>query len=248
MNPGVLLFVVLIILSLLGVPLFLATGISTLFAMKAAGFPLEALVQKAFVGMNSSALLAIPLFILAGNIMAKGITGKLINISNSLLGWLKGSLGAVTVLSSALFGAISGSAVATVSAIGGSLIPAMEKEGYDKAYAGAVAACSSVLGPLVPPSVVLIVYASLTETSVSKLFCASVVPAVFTTVLFCAYTLYYGKKKGLPAQGKIQIKTVLFAFKDGIWALLMPVFILGSIFGGICTVVEAAAVAVAPLV
>ena len=244
MNAGLMLFAIMIVLALLGFPLFLSAGIATAVAMHFAGFPLEALVQKAFVGINNLSLLAIPLFILAGSLMAKGITGKLINISNAILGHLKGSLASVTVLASALFGAISGSALATVAAIGGATIPAMEKEGYEKAYAGAVASCSSVLGPLVPPSVVLIIYANITETSVTKLFSATILPAVITTIAFVGYTLYYGYKHDLPSQEKGSLRKLFAALKGGIWALLMPVLVLGCIFAGVCTVMEAAAISV----
>lgn len=123
MNPGVIVFVVLVVLSFLGLPVFEAVAAGTMLAMLYGGFPLETLAQKTFLGLNSAALLSIPFFILAGNLMAHGITQKLINVANVLLGRVRGALGAVTVLASALFGAISGSAVATVAAIGGMTIP-----------------------------------------------------------------------------------------------------------------------------
>ena len=179
MNAGVIIFVLLLVLAFLGLPIYLSIGIATMVAMLHAGFPLEAIAQKTFLGMNSSSLLCIPLFILAGNIMAQGITQKLINAANVPLGRVRGSLASVTVLSSALFGAISGSAVATVAAVGGMTVPAMVKEGYDKNYAVACASCSSLLGPMIPPSISLVVYASLTECSIQKLFIATAVPAVF---------------------------------------------------------------------
>lgn len=168
MNAGVIIFVLLLVLAFLGLPIYLSIGIATMVAMLHAGFPLEAVAQKTFLGMNSSSLLCIPLFILAGNIMAQGITQKLINAANVPLGRVRGSLASVTVLSSALFGAISGSAVATVAAVGGMTVPAMVKEGYDKNYAVACASCSSLLGPMIPPSISLVVYASLTECSIQK--------------------------------------------------------------------------------
>ena len=144
MNAGVIIFVLLLVLAFLGLPIYLSIGIATMVAMLHAGFPLEAVAQKTFLGMNSSSLLCIPLFILAGNIMAQGITQKLINAANVPLGRVRGSLASVTVLSSALFGAISGSAVATVAAVGGMTVPAMVKEGYDKNYAVACASCSGI--------------------------------------------------------------------------------------------------------
>jgi TRAP transporter, DctM subunit len=244
MNAGILVFIFLVILSFLGLPIFLSIAVGTMAAMVYAGFPLEAVAQKTFLGLNSASLLSIPFFILAGNLMARGITQKLIGAANVIVGRVRGSLGAVTVLASALFGAISGSAVATVAAIGGMTIPAMEQEGYDKDYSTALASAASLLGPMIPPSISLIVYASLTDASVQKLFLTTATPAIVCAVAFLAYTLYYGKKHDLPKQPKRTAKESLHILRDSIWALLMPIIVLGSIFGGICTVTEAAAISV----
>ena len=244
MNAGLLLFVVLVVLSFLGLPIYLSIGVATMVSLVVAGLPLESLVQNTFVGLNTSSLLAIPLFILAGNVMSHGITSRLLNVADAFLGRVKGSLGAVTVVASGLFGAISGSGVATVSAIGGMTIPAMKNSGYDKNYAAAVASSASLLGPLVPPSITLIVYSSLTEVSVQRLFIASAVPAIILLIAFLIYALYYGKKHDLPTQPKKSTKEKLHVLKESIWALLMPVIILGTIFAGICTVTEAAAISV----
>jgi tripartite ATP-independent transporter DctM subunit len=242
MNAGLIVFLLLVVLAFLGLPIFLAIGVATMAAMFSAGFPLQAVAQKTFLGLNSSALLSIPFFILAGNLMAQGITQKLIAASNVVLGRVRGSLGAVTILASGLFGAISGSAVATVAAIGGMTIPAMEEEGYDKNYAAACASSASLLGPMIPPSISLIVYASLTQCSIQELFMATAVPGVLCTVAYLAYTLYYGYKHNLPKQEKKTRKEALMIFKDSIWALFMPILVLGTIFGGICTVTESAAI------
>lgn len=244
MNAGLIVFLLLVILSFVGLPIFLAIAVATMVALASAGFPMETIAQKTFLGLNSPSLLSIPFFILAGNVMAHGITQKLLNVANVLLGRVKGSLGAVTIVASGLFGAISGSGVATVSAIGGMTIPAMEREGYDKNFAAACASSASLLGPLVPPSITLIVYASLTEVSVQKLFLATAVPAVVLLVAFLIYTLYYGKKNDLPTQPKRPLKEVLKTLRESVWALLMPVIVLGTIFTGICTVTEAAAISV----
>lgn len=244
MNVGLITILGLLILSICGIPIFLSLGIATLAAMSLGGMPLVVVPQKMFAGINSTALLAIPFFMLAGNIMSRSITSKLVDISNALIGWLKGSLAVVTVLASTLFGAISGSAVATCSAVGGITIPAMKKEGYSDSFAAAVASMASVLGPLIPPSITLIVYASATETSISALFQASIIPGLMLCVLLIAYCLFYGKKKDLPAHPRMSGRQILGAFKSGVWALLMPVIILGGIFGGIFTATEAAAVSV----
>lgn len=242
MNPGVIVFVVLVVLSFLGLPVFEAVAAGTMLAMLYGGFPLETLAQKTFLGLNSAALLSIPFFILVGNLMAHGITQKLINVANVLLGRVRGALGAVTVLASALFGAISGSAVATVAAIGGMTIPAMKKEGYDENYTVALASAASLLGPMIPPSITLIVYAGLTDASVQKLFIATLTPAILCTVGFLAYTLWYGKKKDLPKQPKKTAKEAGHILLDAVWALLLPVIVLGLIFSGATTVTEAAAI------
>lgn len=244
MNIGAVIIIGLIILALLGIPIYLSLGISALIAMAMADLPFEILAQKMFAGMNSSSLLAIPFFILAGNIMSRSITGKLIGISNAFIGWIKGSLALVTVVASALFGAISGSGVATVSAVGGTTIPAMKEEKYPAHFAAAIASMASILGPIIPPSITLIVYGSITGVSVSKLFLGSVIPGVLLALVLVGYALFYGKKHDLPAHERKSPKEIACTVKEGIWALLMPVIILGGIFGGIFSPTESAAVAV----
>lgn len=245
MNIGIVLILILLVLSFLGIPIYLALGIGTLAALSMDQINLLVLPQKLFYGMNSASLLAIPFFILAGNIMSRSITDKLIAVANALIGRIKGSLAVVTVLASALFGAISGSGVATASAIGGMTIPAMKKEGYPDHFASAVSAISSILGPIIPPSITLIVYASITNISVKQLFLASVFPGVILAIVLIVYSLHYGKKYDLPAHEKMSGKQIGKTFLNSIWALLMPVIILGGIFGGIFTPTEAAVVAVA---
>ena len=241
MNAGLIVFIVLIVLAFLGLPIFEAIAAGTMLAMWFGGFPLETMAQKTFLGLNSSSLLSIPFFILAGNLMARGITQKLIGVANVLLGRVRGALGSVTVLASALFGAISGSGPATVAALGIILI-AMKDEGYDPDYSAALSSAASLLGPMIPPSITLIVYAGLTEASVQKLFLATLTPAILCTVAFLAYTLWYGKKKNLPKQPKKTAKEAGKIMLDAIWALLLPVIVLGLIFSGATTVTEAAAV------
>ena len=193
MNVGLIVILILLVLAFLGIPIYIALGIGTLAALSVAGMPMLVLPQKLFAGMNSSSLLAIPFFILAGNIMSRSITTKLIDVANALIGWIQGSLGVVTVLASALFGAISGSGVATASAIGGITIPAMKREGYPATFAAAVSSISSILGPIIPPSITLIVYASITNVSVSKLFIGSVLPGIILALSLAVYCLFFGK-------------------------------------------------------
>lgn len=198
MNAGLLVFILLLLLSFLGIPIFISLGIGTLIALNMADLPMLVLPQKLFAGMNSSSLLAIPFFILAGNLMSRSITGKLIDVANALIGRIKGSLALVTVVASGLFGAISGSGVATASAIGGLTIPAMKKEGYPAPFAVAVSSISSILGPIIPPSITLIVYASITNVSVSKLFIGSVIPGLLLVVCLMGYALVYAKRHTSP--------------------------------------------------
>ena len=244
MNAGLLVIILLLGLAFLGFPIYIALGIGTLAALNMAGMPALVLPQKLFAGMNSSSLLAIPFFILAGNIMSRSITVKLIDVANAIIGWIRGSVAVVTVLASALFGAISGSGVATASAIGGITIPAMQREGYPSEFSTAIASISSILGPIIPPSITLIVYASITNVSVSQLFMGSVIPGILLAGSLIVYALVYGKKNNLPAHEKQTPKQIGHAFKEGIWARRMPIIILGGIFGGIFTPTEAAAVAV----
>ena len=226
MNAGLLIIILLLGLALLGFPIYIALGIGALAALNLADLPLIVLPQRMFAGMNGSALLAIPFFILAGNIMSRSITGKLIDICNAIIGHIKGSLSLVTILASALFGAISGSGVATAP------------------FAVGVASISSILGPIIPPSIVLIVYASITNVSVAELFLGSVLPGIILAVALIAYGLYYGHKHNLPAHEKPNLRKIGSSVRKGIWALLMPIIILGGIFGGIFTPTEASAVAV----
>ncbi len=245
MNSCVLLFALLLGLSLLGLPIYLALGIGTLAALNAAGLAAMVLPQKLFAGMNSSSLLAIPFFILAGSIMSRSITDKLISVANSLIGWIRGSVALVTVLASAMFGAISGSGVATASAMGGIMIPAMKKENYPADFAAAIVAISSIMGPIIPPSVSLIVYASITGVSVRQLFIGSLLPGIILALFLILYALYFGRKNNLSAHEKQSVRQVAHTFKDSFWALMMPVIILGGIFGGVFSPTEAAVVALA---
>ena len=242
MNAGLLIIILLLGLALLGFPIYIALGIGALAALNLADLPLIVLPQRMFAGMNGSALLAIPFFILAGNIMSRSITGKLIDICNAIIGHIKGSLSLVTILASSLFGAISGSGVATASAIGGITIPAMKREGYPAPFAVGVASISSILGPIIPPSIVLIVYASITNVSVAELFLGSVLPGIILAVALIAYGLYYGHKHNLPAHEKPNLRKIGASVRKGIWALLMPIIILGGIYSGAFSPTEAGVV------
>ena len=243
MNAGVIVFLFLLVFSFLGLPIFLSIGVGTVIAMVVGGFPLEALPQKAFLGLNSSSLLSIPFFILAGNLMARGITQRLIAAANVVLGRVRGSLGAVTVLASALFGAISGSAVATVAAIGAITIPAMVERGYDKRFAAALVACAGSIGVMIPPSNPMVVYGVIAKASIGKLFLSGIIPGILVGVVLMGYSYYLSKKNGwMGNPEKLTWQQILRTIWEAKWALMVPVIILGGIYGGYMTPTEAAAI------
>ena len=244
MNLGMLVIISLIGLSILGVPIGFALGLGTMAAILYGDLPTMVLPQKMFTGCDSMPLLAIPFFLLAGNVMSRGITQRILTFSNALLGSVQGGLAAVTVVASSIFAAISGSGVATVSAIGGMTIPAMKQEGYDPSFAAAVSSVASILGPIIPPSIFLIVYGSVTETSIGQLFMAAVIPGLMVSLGLVGYVLFYAKKRNFPKHERVDLKTFGAIALDCSWALFMPVLILGGIFGGIFTATEAAAVSV----
>lgn len=245
MNSGLIVVLGLLILSVLGMPIAFSLGISTVVALSVSGFPEVVLAQRMFSAMNSIPLLAIPFFILAGGLMSCGITQKILDSANAFFGHKKGSLGIVTVVASALFSAISGSGVATASAIGGITIPGMKDEGYPSAFSAALASIAATMGPLIPPSIFLIVYGSATESSVSELFMAAILPGLLLALALAVYASVYAKRHNFPSREKVPLKSALKTALNSFWALFMPILILGGIFLGIFTATEAAAVSVA---
>ena len=242
MNVGALLIILLLVMALLGVPICFAMGIATLAALILGDMPVIVLAQKTFTGMDSVALLAIPFFMIAGNLMSGSINKKLIAFADATIGWVRGSLAIVSVISSAIFAAISGSGVATVSAIGGNMIPAMKKDGYPGGFAAAVCSVAAILGPIIPPSIFLIVYGNATETSIGQLFMGAVFPGIGLALVLVAYVFLYSRKHNFPAHEKSTPKQIARVTIDSIWALVMPILVLGTLFLGICTAPEAAAV------
>lgn len=243
MSPGVLMIIAMFVLILLGMPVAFGIGVAALLAMLSSDMQLVIVSQKLYTGLNSVSLLAIPMFILGGNIMtAGGINRKIMNWADSVVGWLCGSKALITVVASAIFAAISGSGTATVSAIGGMTIPIMKEDGYEPEWAAAVASSASILGPLIPPSIFLIVYGTCTQTSAATLFKGAVFPGLVLAILFFAYVHWYAKRHKLPVGEKPSIRRIGRETKKSIWALLMPVIILGGILGGVFTATEASAV------
>lgn len=234
---------------LLGVPLFICLLLASLIGFYFVDFSLayRMVPQQFFGGINSFALMAIPLFIFAGNLMnSSGLTSQLIRLANSLVGHLRGGLGYVNVVSSVFFAGVNGSAVADTSALGSLLVPAMKKEGYSTSYAAGLTAASSLIGPIIPPSIFMILYASLTNTSVGDLFLAGVIPGLLLGGAFIVMNYLYARKAGLQSQTKrSSFKGVLQAFWYSAPALIAPFIIVSSIVFGFVTPTESGALIVA---
>ena len=237
---------VLIGLIILGVPVAVALGV-TAIAFLATGFvPYNIVAMQMFSGLSNFVFLAMPMFMIAGEIMNRaGIAEDLIEFVSSVVGWVKGGLGMANVGVSMVFAEISGSAVADVASLGTILIPQMEKRGYPKAFAAAITSSSASIAIVIPPSIPLIIYGALAEESVIKLFIAGIVPGVIMGAFLMGFTYVFALRHGWPADRRFEFLRLLKAFRRAIWALSLPVIILGGILGGVFTPTEAAAVAVA---
>lgn len=231
---------------LIGVPVALALGLASLVYLLASGNTalLIAFPQRMIAGIDQFVLLTIPFFLLAGAFMnAGGITAEIVRLARTVVGRVRGGLAAVTVVASMLFSGVSGAATAEASAIGSVLIPAMKEDGYDPRYAAALVATSSILGPLVPPSLALILYGVLSGTSIGDLFIAGIGPALVLCLALIAYVLVKARREGHPLSPPLGRDERRRAVVRGAPALLLPVIIVGGIRSGVFTPTEAAAVA-----
>lgn len=230
----------------IGVPIAFVLGLTPFVAFFSEGeIPHMLAAQRIFTGMDNPILMAIPLFILAGNIMsAGGMTQRLVTFCNVLVGSFRGGLAYINVVISMLFAGITGAAVADTSAIGSILIPAMKKQGYDVDFSTAVTATSSTIGPVVPPSIPFIIYGVLGEVSIASLFLAGVIPGLLLGLSQMGLVAYYARKRDYPKGSLISIKEALKATFDAALVLMMPLIILGGILTGIFTPTESACVAV----
>ena len=244
-----LLFGSFALLLILRVPIGISLGMSSLITIFASGVVQPTyLAQGLVTGADSFSLMAVPFFVLAGELMATGgISRRLLNIADAFLGRKYGGLALVTVVACMFFAAISGSGPATVAAIGGLTIPSMLKQGYDKPFAGAISAAAGSIGVIIPPSIPMVMYCVATGVSVGAMFMGGVIPGILIGISLCVYSSLYSKKhKYINAEAApFSWGNVGRSLVDGIWALLVPVIILGGIYGGIFTPTEAAAVAVA---
>lgn len=233
---------------LLGVPIAFALGISSVFTLIfSKQIPLTNIIQGMFSSVDTYALLAVPLFIFAGILMEfGGLSKHLTKVATSLVGHYKGGLAAVTILACTFFAALSGSGPATVAAIGGIMIPAMVKDNYDASFSSGVVASSGTLGIIIPPSIPLVIYGVITGTSIGKLFIAGVIPGlIIAACLWITSTIIVKRKyPNVHVHPKKTFKERLKIIYDAKWTLLMPVIVLGGIYGGIFTPTEAAGIAV----
>ena len=242
-----LLFSVLIFLLFINIPIAISIAVATVVAMVAKTGP-QYLVNTALAmynGAKSFPLIAIPLFILAGAIMnSSGISRRLIAFASACVGFIKGGLSMVTIATSMFFAEISGSAVADASALGSILIPAMKNKGYSPAYAASVVSSASSLAIIIPPSIPMILYAVIAGCSVEQLFVAGFVPGFLGGFLMMAVSYIYAKRKNLPIEESFNIKNVKRTAKEAGLTFILPIIILGGIFGGFVTATEAAGLAV----
>ena len=240
----VFILITLLLLLFLGLPVAHAIGIEAMLYMLKNGIALSAIPQKFYSGIDSFTLLAIPGFMLAGNLMNNGgITERIIDFCKRLLGRIRGSLGVANVVASMLFGGISGSAVGDTASIGAILIPAMTKEGYTAEFSVGVTAASSCLAPVIPPSIAMIVVGGCCSLSVGKLFIAGAIPGILLGLGQCGVALFIAYKNGYPRGIRCTIKEKCAAFFDSFWALLMVVIILVGILSGLVTPTEASMIA-----
>ncbi len=231
---------------LMRVPIAVAAGLSaTLYILLTGMFPLSLASLAAFQGLDSFTLLAVPFFVLAGQIMAHGGIAKyLLKLADAMLGSMPGGYAMTTVLASTFFADLSGSSPATVAAIGSIMVPAMEKHNYKKDFAAAVCACAGCLSVIIPPSNPMVVYGVATDTSIGRLFLAGIVPGIMVALSLAIPAYFISKKNGWKGNTNATDREPLgVAFRKSVWALLVPVIIMGGIYGGIFTPTESAAVA-----
>ena len=239
-----LMLVFFLILLFTGVPVLGAMGLGAIaYIVLFMNIPLNIVASQLYAGVNSIPLMAIPFFIIAGALMENGgISKRIVAFANSLVGHFPGGFGLAVVVASAFFAAMTGSGAACVAAIGGMMIPAMVDNGYDKDFACALQAAGGSLGPIIPPSILMVLYSCCTSNSVGDMLLAGVIPGLFIALALAIVTLVISKKRGYVGTSKFSLKNVFVTLKDSVWALLTPMIILGGIYSGLFTPTEASAV------
>ncbi|HIV14394.1 MAG TPA: TRAP transporter large permease [Candidatus Avisuccinivibrio pullicola] len=246
MSPILVLLVVFVVTLLIGVPFVWSLTLSCLSSLCLMnGFPIITMVQKLYNGGARYTLLAIFFFMLAGSIMQHGgISTRLVDFSKALLGHVRGGLSIVVLAVCMMFAALSGSSIATTAAIGGMLYPELVKAKYPKGYSAALPVAGGTLGIVIPPSIVFVVYGAITGTSISKLLMSGVIPGVMAGLFMCLYAYFYARKHNIEKSNEFSWSNLITTARKAIWALLMPIIILGGIYTGLFTPTESAAVAV----
>ena len=240
----VLFFVIFFALLLIGVPIYLSMLLPSIIYLVSNNMSLLMIAQKCMNGLNSYTLIAIPFFIMAASVMNHGsVTTRIFNFCRALVGHHRGGLGYVNVLASVIFAGMSGSAVADVGGLGQVEIKAMRDAGYDDGFTIGITAASGTIGPIIPPSIPFVVYATYSGASTGALFMAGILPGVFMALVLCVMCYFIAKKQNSPADPKSSGKEIWKTFKDSILALLMPIIIIGGIWSGIATPTEAALLA-----
>ena len=243
---AILMLLSLVVMMAIGMPITWALGGAIIVALGVdPNLSLSLITQKMFAGCNNFSMLALPAFFLAGDIMAKGgLSKRLVAFADTLVGWISGGISLVSLVACTFFAAISGSSVATTAAIGGLMYPEMVKRGYPKSYSAAVQAIGGTLGIVIPPSTVFVIYGNITNTSVAKLLMAGILPGIICGIALCVWAYIKARKENFPRESGFSFIRFLKSFKSAVWALLMPIVILGGIYSGIFTPTESAVVAV----
>lgn len=239
-----LLFIVFILCLVLGVPVAIALGLSSLCYLLLSGIPVVVMAQKVFAGMDVFVLLSIPGFILAGNLMNNGgITERIIRFANAMVGWVRGGLGLTNIAASMFFGGVTGTAVADAASIGGVMIPGMKKAGYPADFSAAVTAASSTVGPIIPPSVPMIIVGALSGISVGQMFMAGAIPGIMMGLAMMVTCYLIARRRSFPREQWQGFGELLRAFLSAFWALAMTAIIIYGLLSGIATPTETAIVA-----
>lgn len=238
-----IIFVMLLVLMLTGMPVSISLGLTVLtFLFTMTDVPVESVALKLFTGIEKFEIMAIPFFILAGNFLTHGgVAKRMINFATSLVGHFHGGLGMGGVVACGLFAAVSGSSPATVAAIGAILLPAMVKQGFPMKFGAGIVASSGALGILIPPSIVMVMYAVSTNSSIGALFMAGVIPGAVLLFMLGFTTWWYAKRNNYPRMPKAPVADRLKAFRESFWGLMLIVVVMGGIYTGIFTPTEAAA-------
>ena len=241
----ILLLVTFVISLLIGIPVAVAIGLTSLAVLMTQDISLVILPQRMFAGCDSFPVVAVPFFILAGDLMARGnISKTLVQFAESLIGFVKGGLWLVSIAACAFFAAISGVSAATTAAIGTPLLPELKKKGYNPDRSAALVACGGTIGVIIPPSVPLILYAVMSNQSVTRLFLNGFCPGMMMAAALGGVALFIAYKNNYPRGMELSFKNIWATFKEAIWGLIMPLIILGGIFSGVFTPSEAAVIAV----